>query len=69
MGLALGALMLLLNVRMLRLDAFGYRFDYVFPAGFAMLLGPVILGAAVLASLWPAENAARHPLVEALEYE
>jgi ABC-type lipoprotein release transport system permease subunit len=69
MGVALGAVMLWFNIYIMRLDTFGYRFDYIFPAGFAALLLPIILAAAFLASLGPAESAVRGSLVEALEYE
>jgi putative ABC transport system permease protein len=69
LGVALGAVMLWFNICVMRLDSFGYRFDYIFPAGFAALLLPIVLAAAFLASLGPAESAVRGSLVEALEYE
>ncbi len=69
LGTAVGALLLYFNVYLMRQDAFGYRFEYLFPAGFAAALWPVITAAAVLAALWPAESAVRVPLVKALEYE
>jgi hypothetical protein len=47
----------------------GLRFDYVYPIGIALMLVPVMLAAAVAASLGPAEAAVRGSLVEALEYE
>jgi hypothetical protein len=42
---------------------------YAYPLPTALALAPVILGAAFLAALAPAESAARGSLVEALEYE
>jgi putative ABC transport system permease protein len=69
LGVALGAVMLWFNIHVMRQDTFGYRFDYIFPAGFAVLLLPIILAAALLASIGPAESAVRGSLVEALEYE
>jgi putative ABC transport system permease protein len=69
LGVTLGAAMLWFNLRVMRMDSFGYRFDYIFPAGFAALLVPVILAAAFVASIGPAESAVRGSLVEALEYE
>jgi ABC-type lipoprotein release transport system permease subunit len=42
---------------------------YQFPWSIAALLVPLILGAAFVAALWPAESAVRGSLVEALEYE
>jgi ABC-type lipoprotein release transport system permease subunit len=42
---------------------------YRFPWSIALLLVPVILGAALVAAIWPAESAVRGSLVEALEYE
>jgi putative ABC transport system permease protein len=69
LGTAVGSAMLWFNVYLTRLDSFGYRFEYLYPYGFAGLLVPVILGSAFLASLWPAELAVRGSLIEALEYE
>ena len=45
------------------------RLEYQFPIGAALAVAPVILGAAFLAAVWPAELAVRGSLVEALEYE
>jgi hypothetical protein len=61
--------MLWFNLYVMRVDSFGYRLDYIFPAKFALLLLPLILAAAVTASIGPAESAVRGRLVEALEYE
>jgi putative ABC transport system permease protein len=69
LGLALGALNLYYSLEMVRRDIAGMRFDYLYPAGTALGLAPVILGAALVASLWPAEQALRGRLAEALEYE
>jgi putative ABC transport system permease protein len=69
LGVGLGGVMLWFNLCIMRLDSFGHRLDYLFPAGFAALLLPIILAVAFLASLGPAESAVRGSLVEALEYE
>ncbi len=45
------------------------RLDYEFPLSTMLALIPIMLGAAFVAALWPAEAAVRAPLVEALEYE
>ncbi|MGE0706062.1 MAG: hypothetical protein AB7P22_19240, partial [Vicinamibacterales bacterium] len=50
-------------------DIAGMNLDYVFPSSVAMTLVPVILVAAFVAAIWPAESAVRGSLVEALEYE
>ena len=47
----------------------GLRLTYEYPVGIALALWPVILAAALLAALAPAESAVRGSLVEALEYE
>ena len=69
LGLALGALNLYYSLEMVRRDISGMAFDYHYPVGTALLLIPVILAAAFLASLAPAESALRGRLAEALEYE
>lgn len=69
LGLALGAANLHYTLEMTRRDFAGIRLDYVFPAPVAMLLVPIILAAAWIAALAPAETAVRGSLVEALEYE
>jgi hypothetical protein len=56
-------------LQMVQNDIAGMRLDYVFPVKTALVLVPVILGAAFIAALWPAESAVRGSLVEALEYE
>jgi putative ABC transport system permease protein len=69
LGAALGALNLFYVLEIVHRDVTGIRLDYYFPAATVALLVPVIVGAALIASLWPAESAVRGSLVEALEYE
>jgi putative ABC transport system permease protein len=69
LGLALGAVNLYFTIRMSGQDFAGYRLDYEYPFAVAAVLIPIILGAAFLAGLGPAESAVRGNLVEALEYE
>ncbi len=69
MGLAAGSVMLRYVLEMTRRDLTGMALPYTFPAEIAGLLVPLILGAAFVAALWPAESAVRGSLVEALEYE
>jgi putative ABC transport system permease protein len=69
LSLGMGAVLLWFNIAFSRMDAFGYRFEYLFPIAFALLLLPLTLTASFVASLAPAESAARGSLVEALEYE
>jgi putative ABC transport system permease protein len=69
LGSAFGALNLYYLLQVVRTDVTGMRLDYVFPLNTMLLLMPVILGAAFVAALWPAESAVRMSLVEALEYE
>jgi putative ABC transport system permease protein len=69
LGLALGAVNLYFTIRMSGQDFAGYRLDYAYPLPVAALLVPIILGAAFLAAVGPAEAAVRGKLVEALEYE
>jgi putative ABC transport system permease protein len=69
LGLLLGALNLYYILQIVETDIAGMHLDYVFPVPTMMLLVPVILGAAFVAALWPAEAAVRGSLVEALEYE
>ncbi len=69
LGIGLGAVSLYYSLEMTRLDLAGMRLDYVFPTPLALALAPIILGAALAASLAPAEAAVRVSLVEALEYE
>jgi ABC-type lipoprotein release transport system permease subunit len=69
LGVALGALNVYYSLGMVRRDLGGLDLDYVFPATIVLWMVPVILGAAFVASLAPAESAVRGNLVEALEYE
>lgn len=69
LGFALGAIDLYYTLEFAEHDIAGMRFDYDYPVRVALQLVPVILGAAFVAALWPAESAVRGSLVEALEYE
>ena len=72
-GLALGLLLvaaeLYYAIEISRRDLVGIDIGYSYPFATALALAPVILGAAFLAALGPAESAVRGSLVEALEYE
>jgi len=69
LGTALGALNIYYTLGMVRRDLGGLDLDYIFPMPTAAVLVPIILGAAWIAALGPAEAAVRGSLVEALEYE
>jgi putative ABC transport system permease protein len=69
LGYALGAAQLYYSLEIARLDLAGIRLTYEYPVGMALAMIPVILGAAFIAALAPAEVAVRGSLVEALEYE
>jgi putative ABC transport system permease protein len=69
LGWALGAINLYYVLQMIRQDVAGLRLTYEFPGTLALLVAPVLLGAALVAALLPAEIAVRGSLVEALEYE
>jgi putative ABC transport system permease protein len=69
LGLALGAVNLYYELQVVQVDLTGIPIDYRFPFGIALLLLPVILGAAFASAILPAETAVRSSLVEALEYE
>jgi putative ABC transport system permease protein len=69
LGLALGAVQLYYSIEIARRDLIGIDIGYAYPFGTALILAPVILAAAFLAALGPAESAVRGSLVEALEYE
>jgi len=69
LGLALGAVQLYYSVEIARRDLIGIDIGYAYPIQTALVLAPVILAAAFLAALAPAESAVRGSLVEALEYE
>ena len=69
LGVGLGALNIFYTLGMVRRDLGGLDLDYLFPTPMALALIPVILGAAFIAAIGPAEAAVRGSLVEALEYE
>lgn len=69
LGLVLGAANLYYVLQLTARDLSGMRLGYEFPTVVALQTLPVILAAAFLAALWPAEAAVRGSLVEALEYE
>ncbi len=69
LGFGLGAIQLYYILEISRRDIAGIRLDYTYPFGVVSLLVPLILGAALLSALGPAESAVRGSLVEALEYE
>jgi putative ABC transport system permease protein len=69
LGMALGAVNLYYVLQLTARDLSGMRLDYEFPTAVALQTIPVMLVAAFLAALWPAESAVRGSLVEALEYE
>jgi putative ABC transport system permease protein len=69
LGLALGAVQLYYSVEVAQRDLIGIEIGYAFPFQVVLIMAPIILGAAFVASLGPAESAVRGSLVEALEYE
>ena len=69
LGLALGGFQLYYALEISRRDIAGIRLSYEYPFGIALVLVPVMLGAAFIAALGPAESAVRGSLVESLEYE
>ena len=69
LGFALGAVNLYYILQIVQHDIAGMRLGYAFPFGTVLALVPTILGAALIAAIWPAESAVRGSLVEALEYE
>ncbi len=69
LGLGLGAIALYYSLEFTARDFAGLRLEYKYPWMMALYLLPVILGAAFLAAIGPAESAVRGSLVEALEYE
>jgi putative ABC transport system permease protein len=68
-GYALGGAQLYYILEVTRRDLAGLRLDYRYPFQIAATLLPVLLGAAFISALGPAEGAVRGSLVEALEYE
>ena len=67
--LLFGAVNLYFLLQVTGRDLSGMHLPYRFPVSLAVMLLPVILGAALFSALWPAEAAVRTSLVEALEYE
>jgi putative ABC transport system permease protein len=69
LGIGLGVLNIYYTLEMVHRDLGGVDLDYLFPTPMALALVPVILVAAFIAAIGPAEAAVRGSLVEALEYE
>jgi len=69
LGCAFGALNLHYILQIVQRDVAGLRLDYHYPLATALVLVPIILGAALVSAVWPAESAVRGSLVEALDYE
>jgi putative ABC transport system permease protein len=69
LGAGLGAVNLYYTLGTVKRDLGGVDLDYIFPVSFMMLIIPIILGAALIAAIGPAEAAVHGNLVEALEYE
>ncbi|HZT75131.1 MAG TPA: FtsX-like permease family protein [Vicinamibacterales bacterium] len=69
LGLLVGAIDLYYVLQIVHNDIAGMRLDYEFPYPTMAAMVPVMLAAAFVAAIWPAESAVRGSLVEALEYE
>jgi putative ABC transport system permease protein len=69
LGIAVGTIFLYYELQALANGFGGMPLDYEFPFAIAGILLPVILGAALISAILPAETAVRSSLVEALEYE
>jgi putative ABC transport system permease protein len=69
LGVGMGVVNIYYTLGMVRRDLGGLDLDYMFPTSMALALVPVILVAAFIAAVGPAEAAVRGSLVEALEYE
>jgi ABC-type lipoprotein release transport system permease subunit len=69
LGVSLGAVNLYYTLGMVKRDLGGLDLDYIFPVPFVAGIVPIILVAAFIAAIGPAESAVRGNLVEALEYE
>ena len=69
LGLGTGAIGLYYELQVIQHDLTGIPLAYQFPWTIAAILLPVILGAAFVSAILPAEGAVRSSLVEALEYE
>src|SRR5262249_18704909 len=69
LGMGLGAVNLYYSLGMIKRDLGGLALAYMYPVGFMAMMVPIILVAAFIAAVGPAESAVRGSLVEALEYE
>ena len=69
LGLILGAIELYYGIEISRRDLTGIDIGYSYPWATAAIIAPVIMIAAFVAAIAPAEAAVRGSLVEALEYE
>jgi putative ABC transport system permease protein len=69
LGSVVGAINLYYELQAIGYAMTGMILNYVFPLRIAIILLPVILSAACVAAILPAEAAVRSSLVEALEYE
>ena len=69
LGCALGAINLYYVLEIVRQDVAGIRLGYEYPTLVAVAVLPMMLAAAFVAAIWPAESSVRGSLVEALEYE
>lgn len=69
LGLGLGAINLHYVLELASRDISGMTMYYRFPFQIAGAMVPIILGAAFVAAIWPAESAVRGSLVQSLEYE
>ncbi|HZU23917.1 MAG TPA: FtsX-like permease family protein [Bryobacteraceae bacterium] len=69
LGIGIGAVQLWYSLEISRRDIAGIRLGYNYPIGIMAALLPVIIFAAWLSAIGPAESAVRGSLVEALEYE
>ncbi|SPF42369.1 hypothetical protein SBA4_2920020 [Candidatus Sulfopaludibacter sp. SbA4] len=69
LGIVVGMIVLYYEIQAIAHDFSGIPLPYQFPTGIVGILVPLILGAALVSAIWPAETAVRSSLVEALEYE
>jgi putative ABC transport system permease protein len=69
LGYLLGGFSLYYMLQIVQRDVAGLRLDYRYPVSAALAVVPMIVAAAFVAALWPAERAIRGSLAEALEYE
>ncbi len=69
LGLAFGVAQLYYSLNISAEDIAGLNVPFEYPYQIALLLLPIILAAAFISALGPAESAVRGSLVEALEYE